>query len=86
MKKRAIIIVLDSVGIGELPDAAEFGDEGSHTLGNIQAQRPMHIPNMLSLGLGNIENSRLPRTDSPRAAYGRAAERTKAKDTTSGHW
>ncbi len=86
MKKRAIIIVLDSVGIGELPDAAEFGDEGSHTLGNIQAQRPMDIPNMLSLGLGNIENSRLPHTDSPRGAFGRSAERTKAKDTTSGHW
>ena len=86
MKKRAIIIVLDSVGIGELPDAADFGDEGSHTLGNIEAQRPMHIPNMLALGLGNITDSGLPKVDSPKAAYCRAAERTKAKDTTSGHW
>ena len=86
MKKRAIIIVLDSVGIGELPDAAEFGDEGSHTLGNTYAERPMNIPHMLALGLGNIDNSRLPRTESPRAAFGRAAELTKAKDTTSGHW
>lgn len=86
MKKRAIIIVLDSVGIGELPDAAEFGDEGSHTLGNTYAQRPMEIPNMLALGLGNIENSKLPPVEDPRGAYGRSAERTKAKDTTSGHW
>ncbi|MBQ2111371.1 MAG: phosphopentomutase [Clostridia bacterium] len=86
MKKRAIIIVLDSVGIGELPDAAEFGDEGSHTLGNTYAQRPMEIPNMLALGLGNIENSKLPSVEDPRGAYGRSAERTKAKDTTSGHW
>lgn len=86
MKKRAIIIVLDSVGIGELPDAAEFGDVGSHTLGNTYAERPMNIPNMLALGLGNIENSRMPAACQPKAAYGRAAERTKAKDTTSGHW
>ncbi|MCR5809642.1 MAG: phosphopentomutase [Clostridiales bacterium] len=86
MKKRAIIIVLDSVGIGSLPDAAEFGDEGAHTLGHIYEQRGMRIPNMLSLGLGNIEGSRLARVAFPRAAYGRAMEITKAKDTTSGHW
>lgn len=86
MKKRAIIIVLDSVGIGELPDAADFGDEGSHTLGNTYAERPMNIRNLLSFGLGNIENSMLPAVDKPRAAYGRAAELTHAKDTTSGHW
>ncbi|MBQ2191766.1 MAG: phosphopentomutase, partial [Clostridia bacterium] len=77
---------MDVVGIGELPDAAEFGDEGSHTLGNTYAQRPMEIPNMLALGLGNIENSKLPSVEDPRGAYGRSAERTKAKDTTSGHW
>ena len=86
MKKRAIIIVLDSVGIGELPDAADFGDEGSHTLGNTYAERPMDIKNLLSLGLGNIENSRMPAAERPRAAFGRAAELTHAKDTTSGHW
>ncbi|MBR5949192.1 MAG: phosphopentomutase [Clostridia bacterium] len=86
MKKRAIIIVLDSVGIGELPDAADFGDEGSHTLGNTFAERPMNIRNLLSLGIGNIEDSRMPATERPRAAYGRAAELTHAKDTTSGHW
>ncbi len=86
MKKRAIIIVLDSVGIGEMPDAAEFSDEGSHTLGNIYAQLKPDLPNLLALGLGNIENSKLPPVESPKAAYGRAAEKTHAKDTTSGHW
>ena len=86
MKIRAAIIVLDSVGIGAMPDAGEFGDAGAHTLGNINAARPLNIPNLTALGIGNIENSRLPRTDAPTAAFGRAAEVTKAKDTTSGHW
>ena len=86
MKNRAAIIVLDSVGIGAMPDAGEFGDAGAHTLGNINAARPLNIPNLTALGIGNIENSRLPRTDAPMAAFGRAAEVTKAKDTTSGHW
>ncbi|MBO4848743.1 MAG: phosphopentomutase [Clostridia bacterium] len=86
MKKRATIIVLDSVGIGCLPDAAEFGDSGAHTLGHVYSVRGMKIPNMLSLGLGNIEGSDLPRVCFPRAAYGRSLEVTKAKDTTSGHW
>ena len=74
MKKRAAIIVLDSVGIGAMPDAGEFGDAGAHTLGNINAARPLNIPNLTALGIGNIENSRLPRTDAPMAAFGRAAE------------
>ncbi|MBO4384160.1 MAG: phosphopentomutase [Clostridia bacterium] len=86
MKKRAAIIVLDSVGIGCLPDAAEFGDNGAHTLGHIYAQRGMKIPNLILLGLGNIKNSLLPSVRFPRAAYGKAKEITKAKDTTSGHW
>lgn len=87
MKKRVILIVLDSVGIGALPDAAKFGDAGAHTLGNIYAQRGgMEIQNLLSLGLGNIENSRLPAVNAPKAAFGRAAEKTFAKDTTCGHW
>lgn len=86
MKKRATIIVLDSVGIGALPDAREFGDVGAHTLGHIYGQRGMRIPNLLSLGLGNIENSLMARVAFPCAAYGRAMELTKAKDTTSGHW
>lgn len=86
MKKRATIIVLDSVGIGWLPDAAEFGDEGAHTLGHIYEKRGMNIPNLLSLGLGNIEGSMLPAVENPTAGYGKAMEVTKAKDTTSGHW
>ena len=61
MKKRVILIVLDSVGIGAQPDAAAFGDVGAHTLGNIFKKRgSLDIPNLLSLGLGNIEDSRWP--------------------------
>ena len=84
---RACIIVLDSVGIGELPDAAEYGDVGAHTLGNVyKACDGLNIPNLLAMGLGNIENSRLPIVDNPTAAYGKMAELTRAKDTTCGHW
>ena len=88
MKKRAIIIVLDSVGIGEQPDAAEFGDVGSHTLGNIQKVRGrLDLPNMKALGLAKIEDSRLtPIAGEPAGCYGKCAELTKAKDTTCGHW
>lgn len=87
MKKRAILIVLDSAGIGALPDAKKFGDEGSNTLSHIyQARGKLSIPNLLAMGLGNIEGSGLPKADKPTAAYGRAMEQTSAKDTTSGHW
>lgn len=86
MKKRFIIIVLDSVGIGAQPDAALYGDEGANTLGNLYKTRGLNIPNMLALGLGNIEGSGLPQAASPKGCFGRAAEITKAKDTTSGHW
>ena len=87
-KKRAILIVLDSAGIGALPDAAEFGDESSHTLGNIYWTRgKLELPNLYALGLAHIEDSFLPKPDEPpRGAFGRAAEKTFAKDTTSGHW
>lgn len=86
MKKRATLIVLDSVGIGYLPDAAQFGDEGAHTLGHIYDRTHMKIPNMLELGLGNIAGSMLPTVQSPKGCYGKSKEKTKAKDTTSGHW
>ena len=86
MNKRAILIVLDSCGIGSLPDANLFGDAGAHTIGHVYSMSGYKIPNMISLGLGNIQNSTLPRVYFPRAAYGRAMELTKAKDTTSGHW
>lgn len=86
MKKRVIVIVLDSVGIGAMPDASEFGDKGANTLGNINSVRPLNVPNLIKLGIGNITGSVLPRADEPLAAYGKAVEVTKAKDTTSGHW
>jgi len=87
MNNRSCIIVLDSVGIGALPDAAEFGDSGAHTLGNILKKRGrLHLPNLYEMGLGNIKNSELPPVAKPTAAYGRMAQKTKAKDTTSGHW
>jgi len=86
MLNRVCIIVLDSAGIGELPDAAEYGDVGAHTLGNVFAACTPEIPNLLAMGLGNIENSRLPQVENPTAMFGRMGQKTRAKDTTSGHW
>ena len=84
---RVCVIVLDGVGIGALPDASEYGDSRAHTLGNVwEAAGGLEIPNLLSMGLGNIEGSRLPPAAKPAAAFGRMAEVTRAKDTTSGHW
>lgn len=85
---RVILIVLDSVGIGELPDAHHYNDTGSNTLGNIASQyTDLHIPNLVSLGLGNIDPANaIPSTEHPAAAYGKAAERSAGKDTTTGHW
>ena len=85
---RVILIVLDSVGIGYLPDAHLYGDEGSNTLGHIVEKYPaLHIPNMISLGLGNIDPSNLlPKVENPLAAYGKAMEQSAGKDTTTGHW
>ncbi len=88
MDKRVILIVLDSVGVGALPDAADFGDAGAHTLGNIyKARGRLSLPNLYALGLSRIADSGLPAWTGPVAGcYGRAAERTHAKDTTCGHW
>jgi phosphopentomutase len=88
LDKRVILIVLDSVGIGALPDASEFGDEGANTLGNIYTVRGrLDLPHMYDLGLAHIENSGLPAGGGPViGCYGKALEITKAKDTTSGHW
>lgn len=88
MKKRAILIILDSVGVGAMPDAAEFGDTGANTLGNIYRLRgSLRLPNLYKLGLSRIEGSGPPLGGCvPTGCYGRAAEVTKAKDTTSGHW
>lgn len=86
--RRVIWIILDSVGIGALPDAADFGDGGADTLGHTwEYNGGLNISNMLRLGLGNIDGVRaLPKTDSAAGAYARAAERSNGKDTTVGHW
>ncbi len=85
---RVIVIVLDSVGIGELPDAAEFGDTGSNTLGNIaRVVGGLKLPNMEALGLANIAalEGITPQL-APTAVYGKMAEVSMGKDTTTGHW
>lgn len=88
--KRAIIIVLDSVGIGALPDAANFGDAGSNTLVNIKKARPQtSLPNLCALGLGNIQGDEielLGKVDVPKGAFGKMGELSIGKDTTTGHW
>ena len=87
MFHRVIWIVLDSVGIGEMPDAAAYGDAGSDTLGNLARIRPMKLPNMARLGLGNIKPlSGIPAASEPAAAFGRATLASPGKDTTTGHW
>lgn len=86
--KRATIIVLDSAGVGYLPDASEFGDTGSNTIGNIAKHcGGMNLPNMQKMGLGNItEIEGVSPTKNAIGAYGKAAEASKGKDTTTGHW
>ncbi|HHY24019.1 MAG TPA: phosphopentomutase [Clostridiaceae bacterium] len=86
--KRAIIIVLDGVGIGELPDAAEYGDEGSNTLGNIAKNIDnFRLPNLEKLGLGNIDNIiGFLKNPLPEGCFGKMAEKSPGKDTTTGHW
>ena len=85
--RRVIWIVLDSVGIGEMPDAAEYGDAGSDTLGNIARRRPLHLPNFSKLGLANIKPlTGIKPAAEPAGAYGKCALASPGKDTTTGHW
>lgn len=85
--KRVFLIVLDSLGAGECPDSALFGDGGASTLGSLHKTGKLNIPNLISMGLGNIRGlSYLGRTENPTAAFGRMAERSRGKDTTIGHW
>lgn len=85
--ERVVLLVLDSVGIGEMPDAADFGDAGSDTLGNVLATRPTSLPNLAALGLGNIRPLEgVPRAEFPTGAFGKAALASAGKDTTTGHW
>jgi phosphopentomutase len=82
---RVIVIVLDSVGIGELPDAAAYGDQGSDTLGNIARVVPLRLHTLRSLGLGRVVPA-LNDGGPPAAAYGRMAEASPGKDSVTGHW
>jgi len=85
--ERIIWIVLDSVGVGEMPDAADYGDVGSDTLGNIARQRGLNLPNLCRLGLGNLKPiPQLPKAEHPEGAYGRCTLSSPGKDTTTGHW
>ena len=87
MFDRVIWIVLDSVGIGAMPDAADYGDAGSDTLGNIARIRGLTLPNLCRLGLANIKPlAGLEPAKSPAAAFGRCALASPGKDTTTGHW
>ncbi len=87
MTKRVFLIVLDSFGVGELPDAADFGDKGSHTLRSCCLQKEFHAPNLAKLGLFNIDGVGAGTPEAaPLAAFGKAGEASKGKDTTTGHW
>lgn len=87
MKKRIFLVILDSLGVGALPDAADFGDEGSHTLKSIFASPLFSAENLIEMGLGNIEGQDfLPQVKKPLASYGKMKEASRGKDTTIGHW
>ena len=84
---RVIVIVMDSVGIGELPDARDYGDEGSNTLGNISRAVPLRLPHLRRLGLANlVDLANVPPVERPEAAIARMAERSPGKDSVTGHW
>lgn len=87
-KQRALLIVLDGVGVGELPDASMYNDQGSDTLGNTaRVAGGLSLPNLAMLGLGNIHQiAGVGRVASPTASYGRMMEASKGKDSTTGHW
>jgi phosphopentomutase len=85
--ERVVWVVLDSVGIGELPDAADYADVGRNTLGHIAESRPLKIPNLLRLGLANIAPlAHLQPSAAPLGAFGKGATHSPGKDTTTGHW
>ena len=87
MNKKAILIVLDSVGIGALADSAAYGDTGADTLGHIMAACHPQLPNMMQLGLGNIDAiSFSSDVTKPVGCYGKLKEVSAGKDTTTGHW
>jgi phosphopentomutase len=84
--RRAIVIVMDGVGVGALPDAAAYGDEGSNTLGNVAARVPLGVPTLRRLGLDRIASIGGPRTTHPTGSFGRLAQVSAGKDSVTGHW
>ena len=85
--KRVFIVVLDSFGVGAMPDSKAFGDVGVNTLASCATSQKLQIPNLLRAGLGNIPGvDCVPAAEKPTGAYGRMAERSRGKDTTIGHW
>jgi len=86
--KRILLIILDSLGVGELPDAFEYGDQGAATLQHIaEAVNGLHLPNLQQMGMGNIVTIKgLSKTENPNAFFGKMREKSKGKDTTTGHW
>ena len=85
--KRVFLIVLDSFGIGAMPDSEKFGDVGVNTIRSCASTGKLHIPNMIAAGLGNVDGvDCLPKTDAPTGAYARLTEASMGKDTTIGHW
>ncbi len=84
---RICLIILDSAGIGAMPDAADWGDSGADTIGNILKTRKVNLPNLQNLGLGNIkELNDLPAVENPSGNYGKCTLKSNGKDTTTGHW
>ncbi len=85
--KRVFLFVLDSFGIGAMPDSEKFGDVGVNTLRSCASTGKLHIPNMIAAGLGNVDGVEcLPKVDAPTGAYARLTEASMGKDTTIGHW
>jgi phosphopentomutase len=87
MINRVILLVIDSLGIGELPDAHIYGDGGSNTLGNLHKKTGLDIPNLIDLGLGNIPGVNISKNPTqPMGCFGKSREASPGKDTTTGHW
>lgn len=85
--RRVCLVVLDSAGIGEMPDAADWGDAGSNTLGSVFASRRVNVPNLAAMGLGNIAPlAHVEAAASPTGSYGKCTLKSDGKDTTTGHW
>jgi phosphopentomutase len=83
---RVVLVVLDSAGIGEMPDAPEYGDAGADTLGHVLVSREVRIPNLRQMGLANIRRLPVDPVEKPNGIFGKAATSSSGKDTTTGHW